>query len=88
MSKQNIFISYSHANKNIVVQVASRLKKVHNVWIDDDYLFGGKVQDVEISKGIDNATLFLPFISENYCSSKPCFKEISTAENKEKKSCQ
>ena len=44
MVKQNIFISYCHANKNIVHKVANRLKEVHNVWIDTDHLIGGIAQ--------------------------------------------
>ena len=72
MSNQNIFISYSHANQNIVHKVANRLKKVHNVWIDTDHLKAGVAQDKEISKGFNSSTLFIPFISDEYCNSVAC----------------
>ena len=84
MVKQNIFISYCHANKNIVHKVANRLKQVHNVWIDTDHLKAGVDQDQEISVGIKNATLFLPFISDEYCNSKACKAELTVANDNEK----
>ena len=82
MTKQNIFISYCHANKNIVHKVANRLKEVHNVWIDTDHLIGGIAQSKEISTGINNAKLFLPFISDGYCNSDPCNQEFALAKKK------
>ena len=84
MSEQKIFISYSHANEDIVHEVANRLKQVYNVWIDRDYLIGGKPQAQEISNGINNATLFIPFISDEYCNSDACREEFALAKNKKK----
>ena len=79
MSKQNIFISYSHANKDIVRKVSDRLKQYHDVWIDTDHLIGGKVQSKEISVGIKTSALFILFISDNYCNSDACKAELAVA---------
>jgi len=82
-NNQNIFLSYSHSNKNIVWKIADRLQKIFTIWIDRDYLKGGKVQSKEISNGVNNATLFIPFISDEYCKSDSCGKEFALAkENK------
>ena len=84
MSKQNIFISYCHANKDKVHKVANRLKQVHNVWIDTDHLKAGVDQDQEISVGIKNSALFIPFISDNYCNSDACKAELAVAKENKK----
>ena len=84
MNKQDIFISYSHSNKNIVHKVADRLKQVNPIWIDRDYIKAGTIQDMEISNGINNATLFIPFISDDYCNSEPCREEFTLAKKKKK----
>jgi hypothetical protein len=69
MNKQNIFLSYSHTNKNIVWDTADRLKQSHSTWIDRDCIIPGVDQDMETSNGImKNSKLFLPFISKNYCN--------------------
>jgi len=84
MSKEKIFISYCHANKDIVRKVADRLKQVHNVWIDTDHLKAGVDQDQEISVGIKNSALSIPFISDNYCNSDACKAELAVAKKKKK----
>ncbi len=84
MIKKTIFISYSHANKNIVHKVADKLKEVYTVWIDRDNLKAGDDQDMEISNGINSASLFLTFISDKYCDSKACREEFALAKKKEK----
>ena len=54
------------------------------MWIDRDNLKAGDDQDMEISNGIKNATIFLPFISNAYCNSKACRNEFALAKKKEK----
>jgi hypothetical protein len=39
---------------------------------------------MEISNGINNATLFIPFISDDYCNSEACREEFSLVKKKEK----
>ena len=78
-------MSYSHANKNIAHKVADRLKEVHNVWIDIDQLRAGDPIDMALSKGITKATLFLPFISDKYCTSNECMAEFALASSMRKK---
>ena len=85
MSEQNLFISYSHTNKNIVWKIADRLQKIYKIWIDRDFLIGGKVQSKEISNGVNNASLFLPFISDEYCNSDACKEEFALAKINKKK---
>jgi hypothetical protein len=85
MNKQNIFLSYSHTNKNIIWNIADRLKQNHSIRIDRDCLIPGVDQDMEISNEMKNATTFLPFISKNYCNSEACRKEFALAENKGEK---
>ena len=79
-NKQKIFLSYCHANKNIVHEIADRLKEVFTIWIDVDNLKAGDDQNMEIANGIRSTTIFLPFINENYCKSKACKKEFALAE--------
>ena len=83
-NNQNIFLSYSHSNKNIVWKIADRLQKIFTIWIDRDYLKGGKVQSKEISNGVNNATLFIPFISDEYCNSDACGREFFLAKENKK----
>ena len=80
--KKNIFLSYCHVNENIFHKIADRLKEVYTIWIDRDSLKAGDDQDNEISNGIRNAKIFLPFISNSYCNSKACREEF--AKKKEK----
>jgi hypothetical protein len=75
----NIFISYAHANKEIVHKIADKLKANFNVWIDIDNLKGGDNIDKEIANGIRNSSLFICFISEQYCESNACNMEFGLA---------
>ena len=85
MSNLNIFLSYSHSNKNIVLEIADRLTSVLPIWIDRDYLKGGVDQAQEISNGINNTKLFIPFISDEYCKSDACREEFALAKINKKK---
>ena len=84
-NNQNIFLSYSHSNKNIVLEIADRLTSVLPIWIDRDYLKGGVDQAQEISNGINNAKLFIPFISDEYCKSDACREEFALAKKRKKR---
>ena len=84
MNNQNIFLSYSHANKNIVWEIADRLKKIYSIWIDRDILKAGVRLDKEIADGIRNSSLFICFISKEYCNSDACDEEFSLAKSLKK----
>ena len=83
-SSQFIFLSYSHVNKNIVHDIADKLKEIYRIWIDKDYLIGGVKLDKEIADGVRNSSLFICFISKEYCESDACNKEIALAKNLKK----
>ncbi len=75
--KNQLFLSYCHCNKEIVHRVADELTKLnYKIWIDKD-LIQGNMLFADIQKGIENSHLVICFISENYCKSKNCLKEIS-----------
>jgi hypothetical protein len=84
MANVTIFLSYSHTNRKIVWKIATRLKVIYPIWIDKYNLKAGDDQDKEISNGINNATLFIPFISDNYCDSEACREEFSLAKKRKK----
>ena len=84
MENQNLFISYSHSNKNIFWKIADRLQKDYTICIDRDYLIGGVAQVKEISKGIYNPKLLIPIISDDYCNSDACGEEFELAKRKKK----
>jgi hypothetical protein len=51
-------------------------------WIDIDKLETGKEKDANISHGKNNAAIFIPFISADYCNSRPCREELALAKRK------
>ena len=86
MNNQNIFISYCHANMNVVWKIADKLKNFDfPIWIDRYNLKGGDSQAIEISNGINNSILFIPFISDEYCNSEACRDEFGLAKKNRKK---
>ena len=85
MNNQKIYLSYSHANKNIVRRVADRLKEVYPIWIDIDHLTAGAKIDEEIANAVKNSSFFICFISKTYCESHACNREFSFANNLRKK---
>jgi hypothetical protein len=82
---KNIFISYSNANRNVVYKIAEKLKANFNVWVDIDNLKVGDNLYENIADGIRNSSLFICFISEEYCMSKCCTEELVFADNLKKK---
>ena len=75
----HIFLSYSHANKNIVHKIANRLKETQNIWIDIYNLKASDNLDREIANGIRDSSLFVCFISNEYCESDACVNEFTLA---------
>jgi hypothetical protein len=87
MKEKMIFISYSHDDKEIVHKLAIKLKELikEPIWIDIYGLRKGDNINKEIADAIANSSLFIPFISENYCRSEPCQMELEFAQIKKRK---
>jgi hypothetical protein len=83
--KKELFLSYCHSNKDIVHKIADELTKInYKIWIDRN-LIQGNMLFADIQKGIEFSHIVICFISENYCKSKNCLKEITLADKKNKK---
>ena len=87
MKEKMIFISYSHNDKEIVQQLAIKLRELikEPIWIDIYGLRKGDNINKEIADAIASSSLFIPFISENYCRSEPCQMELEFAQIKKRK---
>lgn len=72
-----VFFSYSHADKNIVRDLASALRDHEiDVWIDErDLKFSSNILGA-ISKGLDSADFIAFFMSHNYLRSEWSRKEL------------
>jgi uncharacterized protein YaeQ len=75
-----LFISYSHADEEIVHKVADELlRKNFKIWIDRDNIQVGRDENKQIKTGVESSKVFICFISENYCKSQACKKELHLA---------
>jgi hypothetical protein len=84
-TKNQLFVSYCHSNKEIVHRVADELTKLnYKIWIDRD-LIEGNMLFADIKNGIETSHIVICFISKNYCDSRDCMDEIIYANNKDKK---
>lgn len=82
----NIFISYSRRNSRKVHKIVEVLSKYNiDSWTDWKSIPKGQDWEKEIYKGIDEAEVFLFFISPSSISSKMCNQEFSYAVDKNKK---
>lgn len=73
-----IFVSYSHEDKEIANKIAFTLKKMgHNVWFDDWKIKAGDNIISKINQGIKQADAIIVIVSENSLNSKWVFKEFS-----------
>ena len=79
-----LFLSYSHANSKIVHEIADKLKETYKIWIDSDVLKAGIRLDKEIANGIRESSLFICFISNEYCASDACNEEFALAKSLKK----
>lgn len=75
--KPYIFISYSHKDSNIVMQIVDQMiSDGYRVWYDEGISPGTHWDDFIAAK-IDNSGLFIAFISENYLESDNCKDELN-----------
>jgi hypothetical protein len=73
----DIFMSYCHADREIVHRIADELKRLnYKIWIDRDMTEGNWLYPC-IQNGIDNSHLIICFVSEKYCNSDNCVREIT-----------
>jgi regulator of replication initiation timing len=79
-----VFVSYSHADKNIVDILVERfeLDKI-NYWLDDKDLHIGQVIDKAISDGIQKSWIFLLVLSPSSIKSKWVQREFEEASYEE-----
>lgn len=84
-NKPFIFISYSHKDSEIVLQVIKELQNSsYRIWYDDG-IDPGTEWDKNIAEHIENCGYFIAFISKNYISSSNCKDELNFARDLEKK---
>jgi hypothetical protein len=75
-----VFISYSHDDNDIVDSLARRFETDRiNYWRDEKDMFVGDVIDKAISKGIQEARLFLIVLTPNSISSRWVERELDEA---------
>ena len=81
-------ISYCHINAEIVDHVVAFLNE-RNVllWIDKNPPGGHGMQvhtNAAMADAIRNASVIIPFLSEEYCRSRVCTNEINFAQDQSK----
>lgn len=82
-----IFLSYSHKNKDDINELYDILTKKYklSLWKDTQSIRTGDDFREEIHHGILNAKIFLSCLSKDYIESKNCIKELKLANSLEKK---
>lgn len=77
---ESVFISYSHADRNFVDLLTSRLQADNiGYWRDEKDLLVGDVVDKAISDGIQRNTLFLVVLTPSSIKSKWVSRELDEA---------
>lgn len=78
-----IFVSYAHANSDIVFPFISVLQQKYNVWFDEGIHFG-REWDEEIMAKIENCSLFLFVVTKESLVSANCKDELAQARDLKK----
>jgi len=85
IKKNDIFISYSWANKHIVRKIYNILSEKGFVcWIDEGEMQGGSQLFGEIDNGISDCKIFIACCSNSYGSSINCQRELLLATDRKK----
>lgn len=73
-----VFLSHSHADKEIVRQVAQVLREAdYDVWFDEEEIhWGARIVD-EVQRGLDTADFMAFFISQNSMNSQWAKRELN-----------
>lgn len=83
--KCDVFLSYSHDDRQVVEQIAAGLKQAGlSCWIDKDELRANAPYNEEIVSGIDAAKVFIAFLSKSYVQKPYCAQEFSRAIDQKK----
>lgn len=79
-----VFISYSHADKDVVSELVKEFEtdKI-NYWLDDKDLFVGQVIDKAISDGIQKSWIFITVLSPSSVNSRWVEREFDEASHEE-----
>lgn len=83
-----IMISYCHADDNFCTQVLNLLIKYNdtfNIWIDRTHCQGAEDLWELIAEGMENASVIVSLLSNQYFESKSCRKEFIYATDSLKK---
>ncbi|GFR77127.1 WD-40 repeat-containing protein [Elysia marginata] len=79
-NKKDLMISYSHADKDIMLKVRDNLEKYGiSVWVDVSGLSAGVDFLSKIGEAIIDCKLFLSLLSSNSVKSKYCQDELALA---------
>lgn len=75
--KPYIFVSYSHKDTDIVMQMISQMSSDgYRVWYDEG-IKPGADWDEYIANKINNSGMFMAFVSKNYLDSDNCKDELN-----------
>ncbi|CAF1003448.1 unnamed protein product [Didymodactylos carnosus] len=77
-SRPMIMISYSHGDKDFCYQLHDGLKSKFDIWIDMNHRQTGDLWQ-KIAEGMDKSNVILCLVSETYCQSKSCRREVTYA---------
>ena len=81
----DVFLSYSHDDREIVEKIASNIQaRGFECWIDKDRLRAMDPFNVLIEEAIDESQVFIAFLSKTYVSKDYCIHEFNRAIDKKK----
>ena len=81
-----IFISYSHKDRDEVMNIVKVLKdNKHSVWIDSDEIKAGNKWNERIEQGINESDVVVVFVTHNFVESKNCIFELGIITDKARK---
>ena len=85
-SKEHIMISYCHKQKDLAHKLVPRLRKsgCKQIWIDSENMHKGKGILDEMADAVDNASVIVCLLSNDYYLSENCMSEIRYARIKKK----
>jgi hypothetical protein len=79
-----IFISYSSANRDFALQIEERLEQFFNVWIDREGIEGGMQWEQAITEAVKGCTVFIVIVTSESNQSKWVARETILADQLKK----
>src|SRR5277367_4534310 len=74
------FVSYSHFNRDFIVQLQSELRRFgKSIWVDESDIPSGSRWEEVLKVAIENADSFIFAISPQAAASEQCNRELSYA---------